>query len=138
MNSASPEKSEDNDIAAVFFDQGSHNVDEPERGGADEWTASLITGRVFSPEGLSNLGGTPERVTAAMSARTITVKRRDPATMLPDEPQFPRSPSEMERARTSRKSTESRDERVSKWQVLGLAAVVMLLIVILLMLASGR
>jgi hypothetical protein len=91
--------------------------DELDQPTFDEWTAVSLTSRTFTPERVSFLGGPQERIVPGMPARTVAIRRRAVVEDV-SETAIPRAPSEEERARTARRTTEARPERDNPAMVL--------------------
>lgn len=105
-------------LAGPMLDEGRPPPrDEIDQPSFDEWTAVSLTARTFTPERVSYLGGPQERVVPGMPARTVAIRRRA-AVEEAVETAIPRAPSEEERARTARRTTEARPERDSPAMVL--------------------
>lgn len=125
MDSRENDSIDEEAVARSFFDVGLSSrertpvpgVDEVETASLDEWYAASLTARLYTAERTSHLGGPQERVVAAMPARTVSIKRR--AVVEEPEPEpIPRAPSEEERNRTARRTTEARAEQESPGMVL--------------------
>lgn len=93
--------------------------------GVDEWTLVSLTSRAPVPERPNVLGGPIQRTVTSMAASTVTIRRKETVV---EEAEPPRAPSDEERQRTARRTTEVRPERESPAMVLlGVALLVGLL-----------
>lgn len=103
-----PRSGDEAEFAATFFDRAPElPPEDPDPAAFDEWTAAGLTARLYTVERPHHVGGPQERIISAMPARTIALRRRAPQEEPEPAQPIPRNPSDEERARTARRTTEA-------------------------------
>jgi hypothetical protein len=126
-------------FAAAFFERPPEQaMEEGEPGDTDEWSAASLTSRLYTVERPNHVGGPQERIISAMPARTIALRRRPPQEEAEPAAPIPRNPSDEERARTARRTTEARPETGSPLMTLSMIVVLAALATMLVVLFGAR